>query len=105
MATSERARLRLRTIRTVIVDEIHAPARDRRGSHLSLTLDRLDHAVRSERGEAFQRVGLSATQRPIEEIAAFLAGSERPCEELELGHQRALARKKGAWGRGGGEQS
>ena len=94
MATSERARLRLRSVRTVIVDEIHALARDRRGSHLALTLERMEHAVRAERGEAFQRVGLSATQRPIEEIARFLVGSEdgsdRPCEVLDLGHQRDL---------------
>ena len=90
MATSERARLALRTVRTVIVDEIHALARDRRGSHLTLTLERLDHVVRAERGTVPQRVGLSATQRPIEEIARFLVGSERACEVLDLGHQRDL---------------
>lgn len=90
MATSERARLALRTVRTVIVDEIHALARDRRGSHLTLTLERLDHVVRAERGTVPQRVGLSATQRPIEEIARFLAGTGRPCQVLDLGHQRDL---------------
>jgi len=90
MATSERARLALRTVRTVIVDEIHALARDRRGSHLTLTLERIDHAIRSERGGVPQRVGLSATQRPIEEIARFLVGTNRPCEILDLGHQRDL---------------
>src|SRR5690606_26603269 len=88
MATSERARHALRTVHTVIVDEIHALARDRRGSHLALTLERIDHVVRAERGEAPQRVGLSATQRPIDEIARFLVGSERSCEVLDLGHQR-----------------
>ena len=93
MATSERARLALKSVRTVIVDEIHALARDRRGSHLTLTLERLDHVVRTAeggRGQAPQRVGLSATQRPIEEIARFLVGSDRGCEVLDLGHQRDL---------------
>src|SRR5690606_29193269 len=58
MATSERARLALRSVRTVIVDEIHALARDRRGSHLTLTLERLDHLIRSDGRPAPQRVGL-----------------------------------------------
>ena len=58
--TSERAREMLRTVRTVIVDEIHAVARDKRGSHLALSLARLDALV----GKRPQRVGLSATQKP-----------------------------------------
>src|SRR6266576_2014583 len=69
--TSERAREMLRSVRTVIVDEIHAVARDKRGSHLSLSLERLEALA----GRRLQRVGLSATQKPIEDIAAFLAGT------------------------------
>ncbi|MEX2373202.1 MAG: DEAD/DEAH box helicase, partial [Dehalococcoidia bacterium] len=92
MVTSERARLALRDVRTVIVDEIHALARDRRGTHLALTLERLDQIVRThgERPQPPQRVGLSATQRPIEEVARFLVGVGRTCEVLDLGHQRDL---------------
>src|SRR5437870_982910 len=69
--TSERAREMLRTARTVIVDEIHAVARDKRGSHLALSLERLDHLA----GRPLQRIRLSATQKPIEEIARFLIGN------------------------------
>ncbi len=90
MVTSERARQALRGARQVIVDEIHALARDRRGTHLTLTLERLDHLVEAGGRPRPQRVGLSATQRPIEEVARFLAGSERPCQVLDLGHQRDL---------------
>src|SRR3989449_6833141 len=61
--TSERAREMLRGLRTVIVDEIHAVARDKRGSHLALSLERLEHLARRR----LQRIGLSATQKPIEE--------------------------------------
>src|SRR6059058_2256043 len=74
--TSERAREMLRGVRTVIVDEIHAVARDKRGSHLALTLERLEHLA----GRRLQRIGLSATQKPIDEIAQFLVGARRvPC--------------------------
>ena len=59
-----------RNVRTVIVDEIHALARDKRGSHLSLSLARLDQLCESPP----TRIGLSATQRPIDEIARFLVG-------------------------------
>ena len=93
MVTAERARATLRWVRTVIVDEIHALARDRRGSHLALTLARLDHVVRTQgetEGGRPRRIGLSATQRPIEEIAAFLVGAGKECEILDLGHQRDL---------------
>ena len=93
MVTAQRGRETLRGVRTVIVDEIHALARDRRGSHLALTLARLDHIADARP----QRVGLSATQRPIDEIAQFLTGVEggaalapRPCEIVDLGHQRDL---------------
>ena len=71
MLTAELARETLRQVQTVIVDEIHALVRDKRGSHLSLTLARLDHVCETRPA----RIGLSATQRPIEEIAAYLVGS------------------------------
>jgi ATP-dependent helicase Lhr and Lhr-like helicase len=86
LVTSERGREALRTTETVIVDEIHAVARDKRGSHLSLTLERLEALC--ERRPA--RIGLSATQRPIEAVARLLVG-ERPLPEIvDVGHQRAL---------------
>jgi ATP-dependent Lhr-like helicase len=85
--TSERARDMLRTVRTVIVDEIHAVARDKRGSHLALSLERLEHLA----GRRVQRIGLSATQKPIEQIAAFLTGTGRPTGGtciIDTGHAR-----------------
>ena len=91
MVTAQRSRDTLRGVTTVIVDEIHALARDRRGSHLALTLARLDHIADARP----QRVGLSATQRPIDQIARFLTGVDsdaapRPCDIVDLGHQRDL---------------
>ncbi len=68
--TSPKGREILRNVRTVIVDEIHALARDKRGSHLALSLARLDHLC----ARRPTRIGLSATQRPIDEIARFLVG-------------------------------
>ena len=85
----------LRSVDTVIVDEIHAAARDKRGSHLALSLERLEHVC----DRRPQRVGLSATQRPIERIACLLvgAGPERRepdgtprCVVVDAGHRRAL---------------
>ncbi len=85
--TSERAREMLRSVRTVIVDEIHAVARDKRGSHLALSLARLDALI----GKRPQRIGLSATQRPIEEIAQFLVGTGQPQPTIvDAGHIRTL---------------
>ncbi len=85
--TSERAREMLRSVRTVIVDEIHAVARDKRGSHLSLSLERLAALT----GRPLQRIGLSATQKPIEDIARFLVGAERPLPAVvDIGHARQL---------------
>jgi len=85
--TSERARETLRTVRTVIVDEIHAVARDKRGSHLALSLERLAALTR----HPLQRIGLSATQKPIEDIAQFLVGTGRPLPTIvDSGHARAL---------------
>src|SRR3954468_8313402 len=71
MLTSVRGRGMFRNVRAVIVDEIHAIAGTKRGSHLALTLERLN-ALNEQRP---QRIGLSATQRPLEEIARFLSGS------------------------------
>ncbi|MPY96009.1 MAG: DEAD/DEAH box helicase, partial [Acidimicrobiia bacterium] len=100
LVTSARSRQLLPTVSTVIVDEIHALARDKRGSHLALTLERLDHVCaaghgsapgdETARGERPTRVGLSATQRPIETIARFLVGTDRPCRVVDCGHQRQL---------------
>ena len=75
LLTAERSRAALRGTRTVIVDEIHALVDDKRGSHLALTLARLDDLVIKAGGARLQRVGLSATVRPIEEVGRFLHGS------------------------------
>jgi ATP-dependent Lhr-like helicase len=106
LLTSAKSRDKLRSVRTVIVDEIHALARDKRGSHLTLTLERLDALCE----QPPTRIGLSATQKPMEEIAQFLVGStptrsdsegdadEPPsltrrvgdCEIVNIGHSRQL---------------
>ena len=86
LLTSESGQRMLQTVNTVIVDEIHALAKDKRGSHLSLSLERLEVLT----GKPFQRVGLSATQKPIEEIARFLTGVERKAVVLDMGHQRHM---------------
>ncbi len=87
LLTSEGGRAMLRTVRTVVVDEIHAVAGSKRGAHLALSLERLDALV----GERpVQRVGLSATQKPIEGIARFLVGVGRECRVIDSGHRRAL---------------
>ena len=70
LLTSEGGRKILRTVSTVIVDEIHALIRDKRGSHLALSLERLEHLA----GRPIQRVGLSATQKPLDEVGRFLVG-------------------------------
>src|SRR5579871_5897212 len=72
LVTAERSRAVLGTVHTVVVDEIHALARDKRGSHLALTLERLEHL---QLGGRPQRIGLSATQRPIEQTARLLSGA------------------------------
>jgi ATP-dependent Lhr-like helicase len=74
LLTAEKSRRMLGTARTVIVDEIHAVADDKRGSHLALSLARLEDLVRKSGGARPQRIGLSATVHPIEEVAAFLSG-------------------------------
>src|SRR2546425_10143235 len=85
LLTAGRSREMLKTARVVIVDEIHAVLESRRGAHLALSLERLDHVC----GRRLQRVGLSATQKPIEEVAQFLVGSDKPdCTIVDRGHKR-----------------
>src|SRR5918992_1405285 len=95
LVTAERSRAMLAGVRTVIVDEIHAVAGNKRGSHLAITLERLEHLLE----EPPQRVGLSATQRPIDRVARLLvgAGSDRSredgsprCAIVDVGHRREL---------------
>jgi ATP-dependent helicase Lhr and Lhr-like helicase len=77
----------LRNTRTVIVDEIHAVADDKRGAHLAISLERLDALT----GKKPTRIGLSATQKPIEVVAQFLAGSYMPLPVIvNIGHKRTL---------------
>src|SRR5262249_1246824 len=87
LLTADRSRAILRDIETVIVDEIHAVADDKRGAHLALSLERLD-ALAHKRPA---RIGLSATQKPIEVVAHFLTGSDRPDPVIvNVGHKRKL---------------
>jgi ATP-dependent Lhr-like helicase len=90
---SSRAREMLSTVETVIVDEIHAVASVKRGAHLALTLERLDEQVRAGAAGAageVQRVGLSATQNPLEEVGRFLVGSKRKVRILDAGVRKPL---------------
>ncbi|MCO5170799.1 MAG: DEAD/DEAH box helicase [Planctomycetes bacterium] len=89
LLTTAGGRAMLSGVRTVIVDEIHALAKDKRGSHLALSLERLDALVAAQ-GGALQRLGLSATQRPMDLVARFLVGVGRDCEVVDEGHRRAL---------------
>ncbi|MDI7276508.1 MAG: helicase-related protein, partial [Anaerolineae bacterium] len=99
MLTGPRAREIFRSVRTVIVDEIHTVADNKRGVHLAVTLERLVHLAEGP----VQRVGLSATQRPLEEVARFLGGQEwhagqggsrqlvpRPVTIVDAGRQKVL---------------
>ncbi len=90
LLTARRGRELLRTVRTVIVDEVHAVAGNKRGSHLALSLARLEALVDGP----LQRIGLSATQKPIEAIARFLTGipaaGARPCRIIDTGHRRTM---------------
>src|ERR687894_30816 len=85
MLTS-RAREFLRDAEWVIVDEIHAVAQVKRGAHLALSLERLEHEV----GRPVQRIGLSATQRPLEEVGRFLVGPTRECTVVDTGLRKPL---------------
>jgi ATP-dependent Lhr-like helicase len=87
LLTAERSRAILRDIETVIVDEIHAVADDKRGAHLTLSLERLEALTHRPP----VRIGLSATQKPIEEVAHFLTGNGRPDPVIvDIGHKRKL---------------
>ena len=90
LLTSDRSRQMLRTVRTVIVDEIHAVIGTRRGAHLALSLERLGALA----GHPLLRLGLSATQKPIDEVAKFLVGAARPdgpsCHIVDEGHRRDM---------------
>ena len=88
---SESGRAMLKTTRTVIVDEIHAMAANKRGTHLALSLERLAQLC----GNRLTRIGLSATQKPIETVARFLVGADADggqraqCTIIDSGHRRA----------------
>ncbi|HZT70837.1 MAG TPA: DEAD/DEAH box helicase [Terriglobia bacterium] len=93
LLTAEKSRRILQHVNTVIVDEIHAVADDKRGAHLALSLERLDALIQSANpGRSVPvRIGLSATQRPIEEVARFLAGSVRATPKVvDVGHRRKM---------------
>ena len=92
LLTAPSSRALLRGVRTVIVDEVHTLARDKRGSHLAFSLERLDALV-TESGGQLQRIGLSATQRPLDLVARLLSGVHPGREEtviVDCGHERDL---------------
>jgi ATP-dependent helicase Lhr and Lhr-like helicase len=92
LLTAPSSRAVLANVRTVIVDEVHTLARDKRGSHLSLSLERLDALV-TESGGHLQRIGLSATQRPLDLVARLLSGIHEGRPEtviVDCGHARDL---------------
>ena len=91
LLTSDSGRRILSTVRTVIIDEIHAIANSKRGAHLTISLERLQALA----GGPQQRIGLSATQNPVETVAHFLVGQQdaqahtpRPCHIIDVGHER-----------------
>ena len=87
LLTAAKSREILTTVESVIVDEIHAVADDKRGAHLALSLERLDGLV----GRRLTRIGLSATQKPIELVAHFLTGTGASDPEIvQIGHRREL---------------
>ncbi len=108
LLTSEGGRRMLQTARTLILDEIHAVVGDKRGSHLALSMERLEQLIRRHETETpienrksaignLVRIGLSATQRPIEEVARFLVGTQNisadgttNCTIVDSGHARKL---------------
>ncbi len=91
MLTS-RAREFLTGVEWAIVDEIHAVAQTKRGAHLALTLERLDHLAHGgdPATPGIQRIGLSATQRPLEEVGRFLVGTGRKCKIVDTGVRKPL---------------
>ncbi|HXP37586.1 MAG TPA: DEAD/DEAH box helicase, partial [Solirubrobacteraceae bacterium] len=83
---TSKAREMLSNVEAVIVDEIHAVAATKRGSHLALTLERLE----AQAGRPLQRIGLSATQNPLEEVGRYLVGPRREVTILDAGHRKEL---------------
>src|SRR5271169_3246589 len=92
LLTAEKSRAILRDVETIVVDEIHAVADDKRGSHLSLSLERLHTLVTQAHPDRPPvRIGLSATQKPIDLVAKFLTGNGRPEPAIiNIGHRREL---------------
>ena len=86
LLTSDGGRSMLRTVRAVIVDEIHALCGDKRGAHLALSLERLDSLADSPP----QRIGLSATQKPLQDVGRLLVGAGREVALVDVGHRRAM---------------
>ncbi|MDF0651956.1 MAG: DEAD/DEAH box helicase [Nitrospira sp.] len=86
LLTADKSRRLLQTVRTVIVDEIHALAPNKRGAHVALSLERLEALTLAKP----QRIGLSATQRPIETIAQFLVGDRPTPMIIDVGHKRHM---------------
>ena len=86
LLTAEKSRRMLQTVRTVIVDEIHALAPNKRGAHVALSLERLEALTLVKP----QHIGLSATQRPIELVAEFLVGARPRPAIIDVGHRREL---------------
>ncbi len=85
LLTSAGGRRMLSTVKTVIVDEIHAVTGSKRGSHLALSLERLERLA-----GPVQRIGLSATQKPLEDVGRFLVGAGRECSLVDAGHLREI---------------
>ena len=90
LMTTSQVREILTGVEAVIIDEIHAVAQSKRGAHLALTLERLSKLVTDEGNPEPQRIGLSATQRPLERIAEFLVGPHRECEIVNAGIRKDL---------------
>ena len=93
LLTSVKGREMLKSVETLILDEIHAVVEDKRGSHLSVTIERLEHLTENK----LLRIGISATQKPIEETAKFLVGAANfldngsaDCQIVDVGHKRTL---------------
>lgn len=96
LLTSASGRAMLASVSTLIVDEIHALLGDKRGAHLALSMERLTHLVARESGQHLQRIGLSATQKPIELVARYLVGNHgndekiEDCVTVDTGFQRQM---------------
>src|SRR6202012_576442 len=89
MLTSQARKLFEHT-RWCIVDEIHAVASTKRGAHLALTLERLTEVAEQDSDHTLQRIGLSATQNPLEEVGRFMVGPGRQCRIVDAGIRKEL---------------